>query len=456
MIFNSLGREKQKFEPIQQGRVGIYSCGPTVYQRPHIGNYRAFIFADILRRTFLYNDYQVQHIMNITDVGHLVGDGDEGEDKITKQALAEGKTAWDIAKIYTDIFVQDMSVLHVLPFDVMPRATDHIEEQIAMIQTLAEKGFAYRISDGMYFDTSKLDDYGVLSGQKPEEKQEGARVAVNEEKRNATDFALWKFSTEGEKRHMEWESPWGVGFPGWHIECSAMSEKYLGSPFDIHTGGIDHIPVHHTNEIAQTEGARGNREAHYWMHLDFLRVDDQKMSKSLGNVYSLTDIEARGFDAMDLRYFFLGAHYRSSLNFTWEAMEAARTARRRLEHVMRVAESGGKVQVSYEKQFHQAMNDDLNTPRALAVLWEMIGDEKVGAEDKVTTIKKMDEILGLGLAGLIGKKEKIPEDILRMVEERRLAREAKDFEKSDILRDAIAIKGYIVRDTDTGQIVEKM
>lgn len=454
-LFNTLGREKQVFRPIKNGQVGIYSCGPTVYQRPHIGNYRAFIFADTLRRTFLYNGYEVNHVMNITDVGHLVGDGDEGEDKITKQALKEGKTAWDIAKIYTDMFLSDMKQLNVGPFTHMPKATDHIKEQIEMIETLEAKGFAYRISDGVYFDTSKLPDYGVLSGQKLEDKQEGARVAVNEEKRNATDFALWKLSQPGEVRHMEWESPWGVGFPGWHIECSAMSEKYLSSPFDIHTGGIDHIPVHHTNEIAQTEGARGNKEANYWMHLDFLRVDGARMAKSVGNVYSLDDIAARGFSAMDLRYFFLGAQYSSSLNFTWEGMEAARTARKRLEQFMRNTHEVGSVMSAYETKFHEALNDDLNTPRALSVVWELLGDAAVSEGDKAETVLKLDEVLGLGLAEVLGKQEVVPADVQVLVDARKVARENKDFAKSDELRDEIATKGYIVKDTPQGQVVEK-
>lgn len=454
-IFNTLGREKQVFESAQKGRVGIYSCGPTVYQRPHIGNYRAFIFADTLRRTFLFNGYEVNHVMNITDVGHLVGDGDEGEDKVTKQALAEGKTAWDIAKLYTDMFVKDMETLHVGPFTQMPKATDHIEEQIAMIVTLEEKGFAYRTSDGVYFDTAKLADYGILSGQKLEDKQEGARVAVNIEKRNPTDFALWKFSGEGEKRHMEWASPWGVGFPGWHIECSAMSEKYLGSPFDIHTGGIDHIPVHHTNEIAQTEGARENHLAKYWMHLDFLRVDNQKMSKSLGNVYSLTDIEEKGFNAMDSRYFMLGAQYRSSLNFTWEGMNAAQTARKRLETFLRRIEHLGHVQESYMEHFREAVNDDLNTPRALAIVWEVMGDDSLAHEDKAATVLAMDEVLGLGLALEVGKKQEIPADVQELVEARQLARESKEYAKSDELRVAIEAKGFTVKDGSEGQVVEK-
>lgn len=454
-LYNTLTREKAIFEPIKKGRAGVYSCGPTVYQRPHIGNYRAFIFADTLRRVLQFNKLEVNHVMNITDVGHLVADSDDGEDKIAKQALLEGKTAWDIAKMYTDMFLEDMKELRVGPFTHMPKATDHIEEQIAMIQTLEEKGFAYRTADGVYFDTAKLPDYGILSGQKLEEKQEGARVAVNVEKHNPTDFALWKLSPEGEQRHMEWASPWGVGFPGWHIECSAMSEKYLGSPFDIHTGGIDHIPVHHTNEIAQTEGARGNKEANYWMHLDFLRVDNQKMSKSLGNVYSLEDIKAKGFSAMDLRYFFLGAHYRSSLNFTWESLEAAQTALRRLENFMRRIEHLGHVQKEYVEKFQEAVNDDLNTPRGLAIIWEVMQDDALAQEDKAATILAMDEVFGLGLADFIGKKETIPSEVQELVEARQSAREAKDFKKSDELRDAIAAQGFIVKDTAGGQTIEK-
>lgn len=455
-LYNTLSRKKEVFLPSSPDEVSVYSCGPTVYQRPHIGNYRAFVFADVLRRVFLLNGYSVNHVMNITDVGHLVGDGDDGEDKLVKQALQEGKTAWDIAKMYTDMFVQDMEALHILPFNTMPKATDHIEEQIDMIATLEQKGFAYRTSDGVYFDTSKLEDYGKLSGQKLEEKQEGARVAVNDEKRNATDFALWKLSKPGEERHMEWSSPWGVGFPGWHIECSAMSHKYLGTHFDIHTGGIDHVSVHHTNEIAQSEGVYGEVPAHYWMHLDFLRVDDQKMSKSLGNVYSLSDIESKGFDAIDLRYFFLGAHYRSSLNFTWGGLKAAHAARRRMELLAREIDQPGAVSERYVNQFMDAINDDLNTPRALAVAWEMIADNSVAREDTVATLLHFDEVFGLGLQTCIGKRLIVPNEVQRLIDQRKEAREVGDYEKSDLLRSAIAVKGYIVRDTDEGQVIEEM
>ena len=288
-LTNTLTRKKEAFKPIQSGKAGIYACGPTVYSTPSVGNYRTFLFTDLLRRVLTFNGLEVKLVMNITDVGHLTDDNDEGEDKMIVAMRREGKTAWEIAEHYTEQFLQDMQRLNILEPTVLPKATDHIDQQINMIQEIEQRGFAYTISDGVYFDTSKLSEYGKLSGQSLDEKEEGARVAVNPEKRHASDFALWKFSPEGVKRDMEWDSPWGKGFPGWHIECSAMSETYLGSTFDIHTGGRDLAPVHHENEIAQSVGANGKEAVHIWMHGEFLQIDGGKMSKSLNNVYTIDD-----------------------------------------------------------------------------------------------------------------------------------------------------------------------
>ncbi|MEK9131139.1 MAG: cysteine--tRNA ligase, partial [Patescibacteria group bacterium] len=328
-LYNTLTRQEDDFQPIKPGHVGIYSCGPTVYGFAHIGNLRAFTIADVLCRTLRANGLEVKQVMNITDVGHLVGDGDDGEDKMIVAMKREGKSAWDIAKFYTDAFFHDVALINIVPATEYPRATEHIAEQIAMLKDLEKNGFTYRTSDGIYFDTSKLPDYGKLSRQKSEDKKAGARVDLGE-KKNATDFALWKFSPMNEKREMEWDSPWGVGFPGWHLECSAMSKKYLGVPFDIHTGGVDHIAVHHENEIAQTQGVDGVLEANVWMHNEFLTVDGGKMSKSLGNLYVMQDVRDHNIDPLALRYLFLVAHYRTKLNFTWEALEGAQNALHKL------------------------------------------------------------------------------------------------------------------------------
>lgn len=467
-LTNTLTRKKEVFKPLEDGKVGLYSCGPTVYFYAHIGNLRAFTFADILRRTLLMNGYEVKHVMNITDVGHLVGDGDEGEDKLEKGAKRDGKTAWEIAQFYTDAFMRDMAKLNILTPDELPRATDHIEEQIQMIEDLEANGYTYKTSDGIYFDTSRLENYGRLSGQNIDEKEEGARIGVNAEKKNLSDFALWKLSVpkgahpelaEGsarQKRHMEWESPWGTGFPGWHIECSAMSTAYLGTRFDIHTGGIDHIPVHHENEIAQTEGAFGTLEANYWLHNEFVQIDGGKMSKSLGNAYALHELEERGFDPLAFRYFVLGASYRSSINFTFEALAAAQNTLKSIRSSVRELDPhGGAIDQELYVRFQEAMNDDLNTPVALAILHETLKSDHLASNTKAATIKKMDDALGLGLETYIGKQVDAPLEVLKLVEEREEARKEKNWEESDRLRDEIAALGYTLRDGEDGSELQE-
>lgn len=454
-LTNTLSRKKEEFQPINSGKVGIYSCGPTVYQPASIGNFRAFVFADTLRRMFESSGYEVMQVMNITDVGHLVGDGDEGEDKLEKSAKKEGRTAWEIASYYTDMFLTDMDRLHIRRPSVMPRATAHIKEQIDMIVTLEEKGFAYKISDGIYFDTAKLPDYGKLSGQKLEDKEEGARVEVNAEKRNPSDFALWKFSPADEKRQMEWDSPWGVGFPGWHIECSAMSEKYLGVPFDVHTGGIDHIPVHHTNEIAQTEGARGHALANMWMHNEFLQVDGGKMSKSLGNTYTIDDLMAKGFDPLAFRYFCFGANYRMPMNFTWESLGAAASALQNIEDMVRSWELPGSADQISVDGFMERVRDDLDLPGALAVLWGVIRHAELDEATKGATLIAMDAVLGLGLDEMVGVPLAIPEELQILLDQRAEARMAKDWARSDVLRDEMLTHGFIVEDRNGSQTVRK-
>ena len=468
---NSLTRKNAPFTPISPGHVGMYSCGPTVYWFAHIGNMRAFLFSDVLRRTFEYNGLDVTLVMNVTDVGHLVGDVDDGEDKMIVAMLREGKSGYQIAEFYAQAFFSDLAALNIKPAAVYPRATDHIPEQIEMIQSLERKGFTYRTSDGIYFDTAKLPSYGRLSGQKSEDKMAGARVDMAE-KLNATDFALWKFSPEDAEREMEWESPWGIGFPGWHIECSAMSKKYLGLPFDIHTGGIDHIPVHHENELAQAMGADGVLEANVWMHNDFMTFDGGKMSKSLGNVYTISNLVEKGFDPVAYRYFVLGSHYRSKLNFTWEAMEGAQNALNKLRNIVREypgttpnpslqkegrrndeipspfkGEGQGEV---FASRFLAAINDDLNTPAALAVVWDLIHDATVDDATKAATLLRFDDVLGLRISDYLGKPVEVPADVAKLVQLREEARAEKNWSESDRLRDAIAAKGFSVKDSPQG------
>ncbi len=455
-LYNTASRSLEAFTPITPGKVGLYTCGPTVYWDASIGNFRSFVFDDILQRTLEVEDYDVTRVMNITDVGHLTDDADEGEDKMIAGARREKKSVQDIAQMYTDYFIEDAKRLNIkLPkAPYLCKATEHIREQIALIQQLDEKGFTYRTDDGIYFDTLKFPAYGALSGQKLEEKEAGARVAINTEKRNAADFALWKFSPKNEKRLMEWESPWGVGFPGWHVECSAMSRAYLGQPFDIHTGGVDHIPVHHENEIAQSEAAYGIKLAQYWLHNEFLLVDGQKMSKSLGNVYTVRDIENHGFEPLALRYLFLGTQYRQKQNFTWEALQGAQNALNRLWSAARALERPQTGNMEFEAEFLSAMEDDLNTPKALAVVWKLI-DSDIQSQTKAKTLLWMDQILGLSLDKVVAHPFEIPKDIQTLVQLRNDARAKKDWLESDRLRVEILSRGWIVEDTSQGAKVHK-
>lgn len=448
-LHNTLTRQTEEFRPIREGKASVYSCGPTVYWFAHIGNMRAFLFSDLLNRALAYNGLEVNLVMNITDVGHLVGDADEGEDKMLVAMRREGKTAYEIAEFYAQAFFRDLERLNIRPASKYPRATDHIAEQVAMVEQLERNGFTYRTSDGVYFDTSKLPEYGRLSGQKSEDKMGGARVDLGE-KKNPTDFALWKFAPEGVRREMIWPSPWGEGFPGWHLECSAMSKKYLGVPFDIHTGGIDHIPVHHENEIAQTLGAEGVAEANVWMHSEFITVDGGKMSKSLGNIYTVQDLIDRGYDPLAYRFFVLGGHYRSKINFTWEALDAAQNALGKLRATVRDWEAPAIGCADHERRFLEAVNDDLNTPQALAVMWEMVGDEGLPSSARAESLLKFDRVLGLGLDAYVGKPVDVSPEVAALVAERETTRAAKNWAESDRLRDEIAARGFTVEDTSSG------
>lgn len=458
-LTNTLTGKKEKFIPINPPYVGMYSCGPTVYSNAHIGHMRRYVGDDVLKKALRSNGFVVKHVMNITDVGHLTSDADTGEDKVEKAAKESRKSAWDIAKFYTDQFFASTDALNIDRPDIVCRATEHIREQIELVRRLEEKGFTYRLKDGVYFDTSKFPDYGKLAGGKAG-IMPGARVDIGE-KKNPTDFALWKFTPEGIRRQMQWESPWGVGFPGWHIECSAMSMKYLGESFDIHTGGVDHIPIHHTNEIAQSEAATGKPFVKYWIHFEFLTVEGRKMSKSLGNIYTVEDIKSKGFDPLALRYLFLTAHYKDKQNFTWEALQAAQNALNNLRDLVLAAkvqstrtvlstEKSKKVE-EYLLRFTKEINDDLNTPKALAIVWEAL-KSNIPSKDKYDLVVSFDEVLGLGLGKLSeGAVElKITEEVRSLVDERERLRKAGDFEKADKIRNEIEKRGFKIEDTPKG------
>jgi len=456
-----MGRKKLVFRPIKPELVRIYSCGPTVYDYPHLGHFRAYVFVDILRRMLLYNGFEIKHVMNITDVGHLTSDADTGEDKVEKKAREEKKTAWEISKFYTKIFFDDMIKLNVQKPEKIPRATEHVKDMIEFIKKIKENSYTYRTSDGIYFDTSKLKSYGKLAGldkKKIEELKPGARIKFSKEKKNITDFALWKFSPKNIKRHMEWDSPFGVGFPGWHIECSVMSIKYLGETFDIHTGGVDHITIHHPNEIAQTEAVTGKNPANFWIHNDFVMVNGEKMAKSKGNFYTMKDIEKRGFDPLALRYLFLTSHYRSKINFTWKSLSAAQKALSTLREHMLLLKKPDKKKTKnarvefYKTEFLNAINDDLNTPKALKVLWNLIRQEKnISNKDKLKLILKFDDVLGLKLREVKVEKIELSEEVKRLIEEREKARKRGDYKTSDRIRKRLKEEfGIILEDTPEG------
>lgn len=466
-LTNTLTRKKEVFTPLKNKKVGLYTCGPTVYQYAHLGNLRTYIFEDILKRTLLINDYKVRHVMNITDVGHLVSDADEGEDKIEREARREKKSAWDIARFYENVFKKDIADLNMLPPDIWCRATEHIEDQIALIKKLEKNGYTYRINDGIYFDTSKFRGYSKLAEKNIMGIKAGARVEQGE-KRNATDFALWKLSDPTKKREMEWDSPWGKGFPGWHLECSAMSMKYLGATFDIHCGGIDHIQIHHTNEIAQSEGATGKPFVRYWVHGNFL-IMGEKMSKSLGNIITLNEIREHGFDPLDFRYFVLGAHYRSPLTFSWEALEAARTARKNLVSFLQeirtatpdkiLKKANNRVLATYQTRFQKATNDDLALPVALSVLWELIAATRKTPHPPfsavLNTIFWLDHVLGLNLKHAASEKETPPPEIEELAREREKKRTSGDFAAADKIRKKIKSLGWQINDTPKGPKISR-
>ena len=458
-LYNTLTRKREPFKPIKKGKVGLYTCGPTVYNYAHIGNLRSYIFEDILKRVLLFNHYDVNHVMNITDVGHLTSDADEGEDKMTKGLIREGLSLTlngmkKLAKKYTEEFVKDLKKMDVILADEMPKATDNIDEDVKIIKLLEKKGFTYKTFDGIYFDTSKVKDYGKLVGNLQKIDKEHARIKTKTEKKDPKDFALWKFDNK-----LGWKTDLGKGFPGWHIECSAMSIRYLGKQFDIHCGGIDHIPVHHTNEIAQSEAFTGKKPwVKYWLHNEFIVLPKgEKMSKSKNNFITLSTLEHKNFDPLDYRYLCLTASYRKPLMFSWKALESASIARKKLfEKVLELDKKGKEnktKQKKYLNRFTKEINDDLNTPKSLATMWEVLKDEKLSGKDKYFLLLQFDRILGFNLGNL--KEEKIPQKIKKLAEERLKARNDKDWKRSDELRDKIRKLGYDIGDSKDGYELSK-
>ena len=460
-LTNTLTHKKEKFIPINPPKVGMYTCGMTVYDYAHIGHGRKYVTDDILKRVLTVNGYKVEHVQNVTDVGHLVSDADEGEDKLEKGAAKQGKTVWEVAEFFTNNFYESMDKLNIEKPNFICKATDHIKEQIELVQKLMDKEFAYDTPEAVYFDISKFPKYGEAFGQKLEDKKVAVRgeVQTGEHKKTPADFTLW-FKRIGrfENHTMHWDSPWGDGFPGWHIECSAMSMKYLGEQIDIHTGGEDHISIHHPNEIAQSEAATGKTPfVKYWLHTAFLMVDGRKMSKSLNNFYTVEDVEKKGFDPLDLRYLYLGAHYRDPLNFTWDSLEASQTALSKLKsQIFQLHQSSAgepnrtvlsedkEIKIEeYRNEFSEAINDDLNTARGLAVLWSMLGSN-IPSGDKYDLAMSFDEILGLKLNET--KSIEIPENISSLMEERDRLRSEGKFEEADKIRDRIKDAGFDVSD----------
>ncbi|MFH1326691.1 MAG: cysteine--tRNA ligase [archaeon] len=469
-VYNTLTRKKENFKPIKKAQVGMYSCGPTVYWYQHIGNLRTYLFSDILKRTLMFNGYNVKHIINVTDVGHLTSDEDQGEDKIEKAAKREGKSAKEISNYYLKVFREDFKKLNILEPEIWSKATEHITEQINLIKTLEKKGFTYKTRDGIYFNTKKLKDYGKLAKLKKEKLQAGKRISLKD-KKNSTDFALWKFSEKKGERQQEWKSPWGIGYPGWHLECSAMSMKYLGKQFDIHTGGIDHIQIHHTNEIAQSEAATGKKFVNYWMHAGWLLFKGEKVSKSKGGLYTINELEKQGFNPLEFRYLALTTKYRKPLNFTLDNLKKAKESYQRLKNIISEIKDDKKTNEIYLKEFESAINNDLDMPKALQILWKLVRDEK--AQGKLQTIKKIEEVFALNLL----KKEKVikeevklkddvkvivykgikpTKELTNLINERELARDKKDWKKADELRNKMNKAGYSLEDTKKGSVVKKI
>ena len=455
-FYNTLTRKKDEFAPVDGSNVvRMYSCGPTVYNYAHIGNLRTYIFMDLLRRALKYEGYKIKGVMNITDVGHLMADSDDGEDKMAKSAREQNKDPWQIADFYSKVFFEDFEKLNIGKPEIVCKATSHINEMIDYVVGLCEKGYGYETDDGIYYDISKFKDYGMLSGNTLEDLKAGARIEVNDGKRNPYDFAIWK---KAPKEHiMQWPSPWGQGYPGWHIECSAMSKKYLGETFDIHSGGVDHIPIHHENEIAQSQGLTGKNPAKFWMHGEFMLVDGGKMSKSLGNTYTIEQLEKMGYKPMVFRYFCLNAHYRKKLNFTFETMDAAKIAYERLtqailKHKNATQNLDEEKLNAYKQEFDNDVKDDLNIPSALGVLWTML--KEPASKNIYELALEFDKIFGLDIAKMKEEKKAVPAEIIEKAELMQTARKNKDYQTADAIRAELLSLGYIVKNTKDGYEIE--
>ena len=462
-LYNTMSRSIEEFVPINEGKVSMYCCGPTVYNYAHIGNLRTYIFEDLLRRTLRRSGYDVKHVMNITDVGHLTGDGDDGEDKMEKSARETGRTVWDIAEFYMKAFFRVEEALNIERPDIICRATEHIDDMINLIKRLEEGGHTYISGGNVYFSIDSISDYGKLARLNLDDLKSGARIEVDSNKKNPKDFVLWFTNSKFKDQAMMWDSPWGRGYPGWHIECSAMSMKYLGEHFDIHCGGIDAIPVHHTNEIAQSEAATGKTWVNYWCHGEFLLMGNAKMSKSSGSFVTLPVLEGEGYDALDYRYFCLTGHYRSQLRFSYEALDAARSARKGIMERIADAKSEGPAATDpsekareYMAAFDEAMENDLNAPKALSILWQMLKDNGLSSSDKLAAAYHMDGILGLGLDKAEKKEETLDAELQALLDERTAAKKAKDYKKADEIRDKLLSMGYAVKDTPAGPVLQKM
>ncbi|MDX9801071.1 MAG: cysteine--tRNA ligase [Spirochaetia bacterium] len=467
-LYNTMGREIKEFIPINKGEALVYACGPTVYNYAHIGNLRTYIFEDILRRVLEFSGYKIKHVMNVTDVGHLTDDADSGEDKMEKSARETGKTVWEIANYYTDAFFRDIESLNIQKPEIICRATEHVDEMIDLIKKLEDKGYTYVSGGNVYFSIDKFPDYGKMALLDRQNLQAGSRIEVDSNKKNPHDFVLWFTKSKFENHAMLWDSPWGRGYPGWHIECSAMSMKYLGESFDIHCGGIDHINVHHTNEIAQSEAASGKKWVNYWLHGEFLVMNKSKMAKSAGNFITLTALKEKGYDPLDYRYFCLSGHYRSQLQFSFESLDAARSARVNLVERVKAlnVESGGKVSgilsdkgLSYLEDFKAGMEDDLNCPKMLAVFWTMLKEQNLDAGEKLGLALIFDQITGLGLAEKKDEKEveaELDENVRRLINEREEARKSKDFSRSDAIRNELKTLGIEIKDTPDGTVWKKL
>lgn len=456
-FYNTLTRNKEEFKPINENEIKMYSCGPTVYYFAHIGNLRAYLFMDTLRRTLKYNGYKLKHVMNITDVGHLVSDSDEGEDKMIKAAQRENKNPFEIAEFYTNTFLTDIDRLNIDRPEIIAKATEHISDMENYVKKIIENGYTYETDDTVYFDTSKLEKYGVLSNIKIDEQKAGARVEFDNSKKNVTDFAIWIKAPEN--HIMKWDSFFGKAYPGWHLECSAMGHKYLGENFDIHTGGIDHIPIHHENEIAQAKGFCGKIPANYWMHVDFLQVNGGKMSKSLNNLYTLKDLEEKGYEPLVYRMFNFTSTYRAQINFTFEAMDSAKVALKRLrDGYLKHKEGNEKVSSeeieNYKQKFLQAINDDLNMPVAMSIVWDVIKNPKKSIELK-DLLLDFDRVLGFDLENYEKEENILPAEVQELVQKRNEARTNKNWQESDKIRDILTEMGYTVKDSKEGTIVEK-